>query len=504
MNIAIIGAGVSGIASAIVLKQAGHQVTLFDGANEIGGVWPLTYPKTQLQNIDSQYCFSNFPWPNKPDLHPTAAQVLEYLQQAVAHFQLDIRLKHKVISSIKLKQGWQLEVQTEQETQQHKFDYVICSIGQYSNRKNTVQFANQSAFQGHVITEREVTDFADFDGKRVTVVGFGKTALDMASMSADAGAKINHIFRTQRWTVPQYILGLHYSKLLFNRLNSIMMTSWVQPNRFAKWLHQRGKFLVNGFWFGLTKLFKMLITSKAWFKDKETKRRILATVPNHDLQSDLRSAIALQPKNYYRYLVNGQIIPYQAEIKSFTESGLLLNNGQEITSDIVILALGSAKPEFAFLPQYYRQLLEQEEDGLQLYRHIIHPQIPDLAFAGYNHGFMHIPAVEIATVWLCALLDDDLVLPTTEQMQETIDYITQWKRDNIHFEPSRLCAVNTRFQQYIDTMLTELEISPYRKTNPWREVFSRYCASDYQNIFQQYTSAKAARSDKLTSLDIKT
>ena len=36
-------------------------------------------------------------------------------------------------------------------------------------------------------------------------------------------------------------------------------------------------------------------------------------------------------------------------------------------------------------------MLEGEPDGAQLYRHIVHQRIPRLGFAGFNHGFMHVP-----------------------------------------------------------------------------------------------------------------
>jgi hypothetical protein len=38
------------------------------------------------------------PWPFTPDLHPTAVQILQYLRAAVNHFQIDVRLKHEVLT----------------------------------------------------------------------------------------------------------------------------------------------------------------------------------------------------------------------------------------------------------------------------------------------------------------------------------------------------------------------------------------------------------------------
>src|SRR5215211_2396401 len=53
-----------------------------------------------------------------------------------------------------------------------------------------------------------------------------------------------------------------------------------------------------------------------------------------------------------------------------------------------VLSTGYLTPMFPFLPDPYRVWLEGEKDGPQLYRHMLHPRIPRLAFAGFNHGYM--------------------------------------------------------------------------------------------------------------------
>jgi hypothetical protein len=143
--------------------------------------------------------------------------------------------------------------------------------------------------------------------------------------------------------------------------------------------------------------------------------------------------------------------------------GVQLKNGLVILCDMVVLSMGYLTPTFPFLPEKYRSLLESEKDGPQLYRHLLHPRIPRLAFAGFNHGYMHAPAVEIGTQWLCAYLRGELELPSAEEMECSIEYVRNWKRENIKFENARSCAVSTHFQQYIDILLKELDVSPYRK-----------------------------------------
>jgi hypothetical protein len=220
---------------------------------------------------------------------------------------------------------------------------------------------------------------------------------------------------------------------------------------------------------------------------------------------DFRSSGALGPENYYPLVADGKILPYHSEIECFSNDSVRLKNGLVIPCDVVVLSVGYLTPAFPFLPEKYRSILEAEKDGVQLYRHLIHPRIPRLAFAGFNHGYMHVPAVEIGTQWLCAYLRGELELPSLEEMERSIEYVRNWKRENIKFENARSCAVSTRFQQYIDVLLKELDISPYRKLpNVFAEVFSRYEASDYKGIYEEYERKKAKRTDPLKSLPLNT
>lgn len=62
---------------------------------------------------------------------------------------------------------------------------------------------------------------------------------------------------------------------------------------------------------------------------------------------------------------------------------------------------------------------------------------------------------------------------------------------HINFEPSRNCAINIRFQQYLDTLLNDLGLSSYRKLpNVFAEAFSRYGASEYKGLSETYKTKK--------------
>lgn len=505
MRIAIIGAGISGIGAAHILKKNGHEVTIFEKSAEPGGVWANAYPQVRLQNSSAQYHFSDFPWPFKPDTHPTAAQIKRYLNEAVDYFGLDLRLNHEITSMKETENGWLLAYRHGETSEEIFFDYVVSAIGQYSEGKNRPQFKGEKQFQGQIITEREVYNLDDFEGKEVVVLGFGKSAVDMATFAASRAKQVYHVFRTARWLVPLKIFGLHYSYPFFCRFGSIMVPSWAYPSSVERFLHKKMSFLIDGFWNLVASIFRSKIKNHSRKNDQSANERLKQVEPQHGIRGDLRSAAALAPKNYYKYVAEGKIRPYQSNIAAFMEKGVVLKDGQEIAADMAVLSIGSKPPVFPFLPEKYRKVLEKEVDGVQLYRHLIHPEVPRFGFAGFNHGFMHIPAVEVGTLWLNALITGDLVLPSKEEMLDSIEEVQTWKRKHIHFESSRNCAVNIRFQQYLDTLLKDIGLSPYRKfPNVLAEVFQRYGASDYKGLSEEYRRKRARFQLPLQPLPVNT
>jgi len=504
-RIAVIGAGISGIAAANVLKKNGYQPIVFEKSKRLGGVWAVAYPDIHLQNTYFSYHLSDLPWSFQPDLHPSGSQIMRYWNEAVGHLGLEVRLDHEVLALDEQNDGWLLRYKNQAGMHEEPFGYVIIATGQYTEGKYRPQFPGEEQFSGAIITERDVCWLDVFDGKYVAVIGFGKSALDMSTFAASRAKEVHHVFRTPRWTIPEWILGLHFTHILFSRFGTVMMTSWAHPTPAERFLHGPMKASIDKFWDMIASLFKWQIERLGKSRDQAARDRLSAVIPKHKFLPDLRSAGALAPESYYPFVAEGKIEPHLSELAGFSENGLLLKNGSEIPCDLVVLSLGSKTPTYPFLPQQYRRFLESESDGAQLYRHLIHPRIPRIGFAGFNHCFMHIPAVEIGTLWLCAYLRGEIKLPPIEEMESSMERVRQWKRAHIQFEPSRLVAVNTRFQQYIDILLKDLGISPYRKLpNLFAEIFGRYGSADYEGILEEYDHRNKRRSEPRALLQVDT
>lgn len=493
MRIAIIGSGISGIAAAQVLMRTGLDVVVFERSNTIGGIWALAYPEVRLQNIDKHYQFADFPWPFKPDLHPTGEQIRRYLKAAVDHFGIDVRLQHEVAALREEPKGWTVETNSPNGKNAEFFDFVIVAVGHYSQDKPALELPGRDEFQGEVLTERDIRDLDVLRDKRVAVVGFGKSAVDMASFAAQRGSKVHHVFRAPRWLLPREIFGVHMANVMFGRMSTAMLPAWVHPSTIEAALHERFSPAVSGFWKMITLVVRAQTGLHSLWRDPEVQKRMRLLEPDESIPYQMRAAVALAPDDYYPFVIQGKILPCRGEIKGLSKNALLLEDGREIPCDLVALAIGHKSPGFPFLPEPYRTWMESEPDGTQLYRHLVHPRIPRLAFAGFNHGFLHVPGVEIGTLWTSAVLRGDLTLPSAEEMERAMQHVRDWKRQNGLFEPSRSYGIATRFHQYLDVLLMDLGLNPYRKKNPLLEIVGPYTAEDYRDVVREYESARSSR-----------
>jgi len=86
-SVAIVGAGVSGLATAKSFLSQGHAVTVFEKLDTLGGVWSPArrYPGLRIQISRKCYCLSDFPMPDHYPEFPTSEQMHAYLEALTEH-----------------------------------------------------------------------------------------------------------------------------------------------------------------------------------------------------------------------------------------------------------------------------------------------------------------------------------------------------------------------------------------------------------------------------------
>jgi cation diffusion facilitator CzcD-associated flavoprotein CzcO len=502
LRTAVIGSGVSGIAAAKTMLGFGHDVVVYEKSGRIGGVWATAYPGVTLQNIAEHYRLTDFPWPFKPLNHPSADEVRRYLDAAVAHFRIDIRLSHEVTSLRERPDGWDVVVRSPTaETVEH-FGYVLVATGQYSDDKTALDLAGRDDFKGPVLREWQIDDLEVFRNTSVAIVGFGKTAVDLASFAVQRGAQVTHIFRNPRWLLPYTLGGRDIAHIVTARSSTFFQPSWTHPTARERQFHERRTTVLRHYWKNTSRMLHYAAGLKRPFRSRAANERLALVTPEGPVTVQLRGTMA--PRTYYPSVASGQIVPVRGTLERLVPDGLKLGDGRVVKAELVVLAIGNDKPSFAYLPEAYRQMMTAEDDGVQLYRHIVHPRIPRLAFIGYNHGVFHIPASELGAIWIEALISGDLELPPVEEMEDRSRRVAAWKRANTNFEPQRGFTTSNHFHQYFDVLLADLAVNPRRKKNAMAEIFSPYSAADYAGVAEEYRQARAKRTSPLRPLPLDT
>ena len=78
-----------------------------------------------------------------------------------------------------------------------------------------------------------------------------------------------------------------------------------------------------------------------------------------------------------------------------------------------------------------------DDDGFYLYRHMLPPDLPNLAFIGRATSFVSVLTYSLQARWLAELIAGRIVLPEREAMLREIEEMKAWKRSWMPFSPAR-------------------------------------------------------------------
>ena len=156
-----------------------------------------------------------------------------------------------------------------------------------------------------------------------------------------------------------------------------------------------------------------------------------------------------------------------------------LSNGKSVKADLVICATGW-KHDYSFLAA---DLLDRiyDDDGMHLYRHMVHPQLPDMAFVGGVQGINSATLFAIQATWVAACFSGRLALPGAQQQLDEIESLKAWNRKFVTSRPNRSQILNLHQLPYIDDLMTDMGLKKQRK--PFLlDQFLPYESVDYADV----------------------
>src|SRR6266496_6045712 len=173
----VIGAGQAGLAAGYQLQRAGRSFTVLDAAAQPGGSWPHYYDSLRLFSPARFSSLPGLPFPGDPERYPARDEVIAYLRQYAEHFQLplvtDARVAHIA------RDGGLFTVQTD-DGRAFQARSLIAATGAF-HQPYLPQIPGQDAFRGTILHAFAYRDPAPFQGQRVSVVGAGNSAVQIAT-----------------------------------------------------------------------------------------------------------------------------------------------------------------------------------------------------------------------------------------------------------------------------------------------------------------------------------
>lgn len=473
MRIAIVGAGFAGLSSAKVLRAVGHEVTVFEKAPDVGGVWSRSrrYPGVTTQNGKDTYRLSDFPMPADYPEWPSGAQVQAYLADYARHVGLErsLRLETEVVSAELRDGAWVVTSRTPPDERVETFDHLVVANGIFSEAAVPV-FEGAEAFVaagGRIDAASDFHVLDDATGKDVLVVGYGKSACDVAAALAEVSATTTVVARELLWKLPKMFAGvLNYKYLMLSRMGEALFR-YVDLAGFERFLHGPGRPVRDS----MLGSVQSLIVRQCGLEK-------LGLRPPGSLEEIARSTVSLVTEGFFEKVATGDIVVRRdTEIARLEPGRAVLTDGSTIPADVVVCGTGFHQ-RVPFLPEDLQARITDERGNFELYRQIGPVDVPELSFCGYNSSFFSPLSAEVAALWIAARLAGGLALPAPAVQRAHIARRLAWMEARTEGKHARGTNIIPFSLHNIDEMLSDLG-TPIRGRQRLREWLLPVDPADY-------------------------
>lgn len=488
-SVCIIGAGVSGLVTAKVLQHDGFDVTIFEKEPTIGGVWAPSrvYAGLCTNNPQKAYAFSDFPYPDTSDEFPTARQVFEYLKTYAEHFGLELclNLSTEVLSVSRRAAeeneshpGFHVTVRPADgsaDAETHAFDFVVVCNGVFSV-PHVPQIEGQERFEGSLIHSSEMVDREMLRGKRVVVVGAGKSALDCASVAAREADSSTLLFRKPHWMLPRYFPGdIRVDDVFFTRFSEKILPAYHRASR----LENAIRTVAAPFLWLWRRAMSRLVSRVAAMPPK--------MVPRKPVTSGAEN-VGIGTR-FYEALRAGSASAKRAEIQSFSEGhSMHLGTGETIQADLVIFGTGW-RQDVSMLDSELGA--EVHRNGkFHLYRCLLPPRERSMGFVGYASAGNNALTSEIAAHWLSQCFRGELELPDAPTMDQAVARLHDWA-SRVLPNRSEGYFVGGYVASYVDELMEDMGLPTWRSNSFFSEYFEPLFGERYIGLGEERRLARA-------------
>lgn len=201
VDVAVIGAGQAGLAIGHFLGRQGRRFVILEAADAVGTAWRSRWDSLVLFTPRRFDALPGLEFPGDPDGYPTRDEVIAYLEQYQAAFDLPIEFNSAVRSLTTADDTFRIEL----DDRQVVADQVVVATGPF-HQPRIPEVAAQLApevFQLHSAGYRRP---GDVPGGRVLIVGGGNSGFQIAK-ELSASHAVELAVGSRQTPLPQRVLG---------------------------------------------------------------------------------------------------------------------------------------------------------------------------------------------------------------------------------------------------------------------------------------------------------
>lgn len=362
-EVAIVGAGLSGLGMGSALKRAGiEDFVIYERAADVGGTWrDNTYPGVGVDIPTFAYQFSYELKPDWSRVFAPGAEVKGYIDDYVQKYDLagHLRFESDVTERAWMQdeQCWRLTLNGSDEVTAR---FVISAIGAFVDPK-PVSIDGLGEFEGKVIHSARWDHSYSLEGKRVAIVGTGASAVQIIPTIAREVAQLDVYQRTPIWVSPKFdppIPGV--VQQLFKRVPLTQRLTFGVASAITEFIlinmvvhYERMPFVVRA----VERSNRRFVGASV--RDPELREKL---TPDYDFGCKRPSV-----SNTYLAAFNRSNVSLVTDpIDRITASGVRTPDGTEREVDVIVLATGF---HLASAPENYRTRPVHGRDGFDLADH---------------------------------------------------------------------------------------------------------------------------------------
>ena len=205
-QVAIIGAGMSGLGMAAKLKRAGISYTILERNDQVGGTWyENRYPDCGVDTPNHFYSYSFHRNPDWSGYFSKRDELFAYFDGCADDFGVrdNIRFQTEVtkLQYDEVNQRWQVHLKTaDGEAEVMTANAVVSAVGQL-NQPSLPDIPGLGDFNGETWHSSRWQD-TDLSGLQVGVIGTGCSCVQLLPKTADRAEHTKVFQRTPHWVAP--------------------------------------------------------------------------------------------------------------------------------------------------------------------------------------------------------------------------------------------------------------------------------------------------------------